>query len=1137
MPSEKGAIVSLFERLGEWEQAGDMSPVAKHHAQSLLIDFIRLQTLVSQRLAKSTTFVEIAAALANGVVASGQFFSINLFNLDPNGEIEGLTCVAMSNRRDSYEVDFFMDIPVSRLGDLYQPIFEQGVPVYVADTHQYPFLRVEFSGKVIESYIIFPMRSAGRTIGLINLNSVRGALDPTPFEMEWYASLVALATSQVELHNLIAQTSSSHDLSERQAQVFNQLLAGQEFTDMAQIIAHHLLPQKGRSLAMMELVYNGSNVSHWIVRAVANRNRLLEWNHERELRWQDLSAKVQAHVLDGETFIIEDSDLTSTEMVGVHFAEWLNKQGVKSVFSVPISNGRISTGVIVVMSRTKRAFTRDEMNAFQNISGLVGALTEVRLLTDKANQSQRVIDDLLMANRLIATAQTIAYMGQSVMYTLGKSFSATIIALFQSNIQFGVTPQSHLAIAFSTATLTVDMPVPEAMTIPPESAIQRMLSGLPYIHDDELPVSIRQQTELDGLVWIASFGLRVGDDIIGTLSVISKTEYVFNEEELSAYSTIADQIGLTIRGRQLLQETQTAQQFAQRLVQANQAIGIADDYATMGRLLIELLPDEIIALSLIFFDKTIMAGDMPKSATLRVLATRDHVFTVDIVDDLTISDQPEALKSLINGLLQGGSSSVPDLRPPYQPIIKNASTFYIEHGIYSTFNLGLRVRSRLLGVMSLGKQVGYEISELQRNNLFAIADQLALTIENRRLLNETKTTAESLGTQVRALRIINDLSNTLITLQNEEAVMEKTLKALVDAINVDHVGITLLSEVSDIATVVSEYPKFGTVGLTFSARDDEFQRRLRQQSEPIVVNHIATATNITPQTRDVLLKANVKSIAILPLIDTRAGFIGSVGLDLYDEHRTFTTTMIDFARTITAQMVVTLQNVRLLQNTRRQARQMEAIAGFSQALQTVLDVPSLLRIALEDMQQILSVDRASVILFNARQHVWHRVAYIADGGAVVVDMTDMTPVNQENTTAGQVIKSQRMFSANDLSKANYRFTFDETVHNSISLPLLVRGACVGVIEIGNRKANVYTNTDSAIFQQLVSQIGIGIENADAYTQSQNLARTKALVNDISSQLQKQTDIDQILTVTLKEVGKALGAKRARIRLMTGDENR
>lgn len=49
-------------------------------------------------------------------------------------------------------------------------------------------------------------------------------------------------------------------------------------------------------------------------------------------------------------------------------------------------------------------------------------------------------------------------------------------------------------------------------------------------------------------------------------------------------------------------------------------------------------------------------------------------------------------------------------------------------------------------------------------------------------------------------------------------------------------------------------------------------------------------------------------------------------------------------------------------------------------------------------------------------------------------------------------------------------------------------------------------------------------------------RQKALVNDISNQLQQQSDMEQVLAITLNELGKALGAKRARIRLMPEDEN-
>jgi GAF domain-containing protein len=63
-----------------------------------------------------------------------------------------------------------------------------------------------------------------------------------------------------------------------------------------------------------------------------------------------------------------------------------------------------------------------------------------------------------------------------------------------------------------------------------------------------------------------------------------------------------------------------------------------------------------------------------------------------------------------------------------------------------------------------------------------------------------------------------------------------------------------------------------------------------------------------------------------------------------------------------------------------------------------------------------------------------------------------------------------------------------------------------------------------------NQLAVAIANAETYSQSQKLARNKVLANEIIAQLQRQTDVNSILSVTAQELGKALGAKHARIRL-------
>ncbi|MEZ4671388.1 MAG: GAF domain-containing protein [Anaerolineae bacterium] len=98
------------------------------------------------------------------------------------------------------------------------------------------------------------------------------------------------------------------------------------------------------------------------------------------------------------------------------------------------------------------------------------------------------------------------------------------------------------------------------------------------------------------------------------------------------------------------------------------------------------------------------------------------------------------------------------------------------------------------------------------------------------------------------------------------------------------------------------------------------------------------------------------------------------------------------------------------------------------------------------------------------------------------------------------------------------------------VPVLARGLVTGIVSVGSDQPYAYSDSDANIFGQMVTQFGIVLENTESYRQSQRVARNESLVNDISSQLQRQLDIESMLNVTATELGKALGARRARIRL-------
>jgi GAF domain-containing protein len=106
------------------------------------------------------------------------------------------------------------------------------------------------------------------------------------------------------------------------------------------------------------------------------------------------------------------------------------------------------------------------------------------------------------------------------------------------------------------------------------------------------------------------------------------------------------------------------------------------------------------------------------------------------------------------------------------------------------------------------------------------------------------------------------------------------------------------------------------------------------------------------------------------------------------------------------------------------------------------------------------------------------------------------------------------------------------LHSLMVMPMYSHARGLGVVTVGCEYPYAYTETDVVVFQQMAGVLAAAIENAVTYTRSQRQAKNEGLVNDISGRLQQQVDIESMLNVTMNELGKALGARRARIRLGT-----
>lgn len=1270
---------------------------------------------ITRRLTHARTFTEIAGAISQGFLRSGQYVSMNFANRDENGEISGFYTLATANRHRSYAPDFTIEVSLVDAGEPIRDVFERGRYIQIQDFQSAeitPGLKFSVSGRPVQSVVAFPMISSDTVIGTIIIHDLEAPLDFSREELDLLQKIIDQVTTHVTLLNLIEESAQSRTISERQAAVFNQLIAGQSMVDMARVVARYMLPEGDRRLAISEIARSEPNqIDGWQMVAMVDSERAIDLEPHMMLAWNDLGRTVQNRIIDNEDWYIDDVAEVDPAQLGEGLIAWLSRNDVQSLMFIPIASAHQPIAVMMIMSTRRQNMTRTEITALRNIVDQIGALIDVNDLRQSAEAAQKAVENLVLANRLITAASTNGYMAQAIMYTLGRDMAGAYISLFDDTLNAGESPNVHQIVGFSTVIDVVDFEPAIAGPSLSEAELRRLISGLPVFPDENAIEAFVPDAIAQSLVkpasWVIVFGLRRLNNLIGTLVLIDDQPHDWDEERISAYTNVADHIGLVIRSRQLLAESRKIQSVAAQLVQANQSVASADDYGAMGQVILRLFPDAFIGVALSIFDEPATPEQIPASVDLLVYVSEHGVQAPEVTDAVDV--QTFAESGLIKRLLEGRLLTVDDLTESQRTVTPDGLQFLLNNGITSVIIVGMRSGQRLIGLMTLAKSPDVKVNPLQYNNIQAIADQAAVTVENRNLLKQTsealglthkqfdvanilfrstrpelmlaavynmfsdicpnahmalfdqtdgdgknredvlrivartddmrivpadepisveqylglktllrgevviadniprsnelsdddklflmgqgyrtivllplrtaggrllgalqfthespthipqnrllalQTVAEqmtvalenrlllqtaqeasqALRGQIRVLETINSINARLTGTLDEYALFERACNALYDALPFDQISVALLDEERSTLHVVSEHPAEETLSDVL-VNDANVRPHLMKRKSSLTVRDLNRSTFLVGATKETLQAKGIKSLLVLPIMDTDNALTGAFAMTSTHQDMQISDDMINVASTIVSQIEVILQNIRLLQDSQRQARQMEQIAGFIQSIQSTLDIPTLLEIALISAREVVPADHRMIVLYD--HQIGHpRVAAEQDAlSQITVNLSNSEPIDLSMTSVGKVWRDQEALFVTDLNATDLHHAIEPELRSTMAFPLFARGALTGVFEMSSSFPNAYTMTDRAVMQQLASQLAVAIETADSYQQSQRIARSKALVNEIAAKLQQQMEIDQILNVTMNELGDALGARRARIRLSLAD---
>lgn len=631
--------------------------------------------------------------------------------------------------------------------------------------------------------------------------------------------------------------------------------------------------------------------------------------------------------------------------------------------------------------------------------------------------------------------------------------------------------------------------------------------------------------DLDGQAvrWMASFGLRTGDDrLLGTLDLLYAAPAALTLNDRLAAALLAEQISLALHNRDLVQQTSAALAEVRTLYDVNRAILSAQDTLEVLRALRQHLAPEALLIS-----------------HLRVgYDARQQIETI-VLDFLSLPDGEQAVELPLHDMIAPVERAqledewnrrdeivtfVADLSAP--GVDDPLADFSLQNGLLSYVTFSLREAGRVREAITIGFAAPQIFDDARRRLYEALGDQIAIVLQTHRLLRESQVAAERLAQQVRVLQIINQFASRTNEITDETVLLETACQTLVQATGADHAGIVLLEPDGVSGAVVAEHPPQGAVGLRLDVTANPLYQSINASDpRPLVIHNAQRTPDLTELTRQTMVRLGIHALLIAPLF-VHGRFIGSVGLDLYTPGRQFTPEVIELAQALAAQIAIGLQTLRLLADARRRADQLQRITSFSQSVQATLNLESVFAIMLTECGRMLPQDQMSISLYDPARGLLRTVAAHA-GGATSIDLTggDTIPLSGQ---IAAVWESWEMRHIPDLHATTS--SPESAVRAWMLAPIVSRGRILGIVSVGSLRPYVYSEADVALFQQMVNQLAVAIENTQAYEQIQRMMKNESLVNAIATRLQHQMDLPHMMDVVVQELGQALGARRARIRL-------
>ena len=417
-------------------------------------------------------------------------------------------------------------------------------------------------------------------------------------------------------------------------------------------------------------------------------------------------------------------------------------------------------------------------------------------------------------------------------------------------------------------------------------------------------------------------------------------------------------------------------------------------------------------------------------------------------------------------------------------------------------------------VQDLEKEHAFDEDDLQF--VRAVASQVSSSIYNIRVLEDSRRIALQFET---AAEIARDITSSL----DLDELLKKATDLIRSRFEFDHAAVFLKDVSGEFAVIREATGEAGAQmkrsGHKLGVGSKSIVGFVAGNGEVLVVND--TARDATYYANPLLQDTRSEAAIPLKIGDRIVGVLDVQSKKAYG----FAGDNLLILQNLADQLAIAVVNSELFAETQEHLAQHRLLHHITTTAASGTTLDEALQSAVNGLQVTLGGDRVAILLADREKRVLQVRAVVG----FAEDVFDLR-INVGSGITGWAAAHRRSLRVNSVQEDPRYIAGSPNTRSEMAVPLIYRSELLGVLNVESEQLSAYTETDEELLGTLGGSLAAIIANARLLEQIRAQAERERVLFEITDKIRRTTDMQTILTTTVSELTRAVGANRAHIRV-------